>query len=105
MTRVRWSELKFHKLANRNGSRMKVRESSAIARFVFTSVSNVGGDVVFGVIVKFDSETLKKILPKASTLTRAAKVGRFGTVIVAAPVFGVPEASVNGKLAPPSIES
>ena len=105
MTRVRWSELKFHNLANRNGSRMKVRESSAIARFVFTSVSNVGGDVVFGVIVKFDSETLKKILPEASTLTRAAEVGRFGTVIVVAPVFGMPEASVNVKLAPPSIES
>jgi len=62
-------------------------------------------DEVASQIVKFDSETLKKILPEASTLTRAAELGRFGTVIVAAPVFGMPEASVNVKLAPPSIES
>ena len=76
-----------------------------MARLVFTSVSSVGGEVVFGVIVKFGSEMLKKMLSAASTLTRAEEVGVFGTVIVAAPVFGVPDASVNGKLLPPSIES
>ena len=45
------------------------------------------------------------MLPAASTFTRADEVGVFGTVIVAAPLFGIPEASVNGKLLPPSIES
>ena len=84
---------------------MKVTESKAIARFVFSSVSNVGGEVVFGVIVKFDGEILKKMLPTASTLMRAEEVGVFGTVMIAVPLFGRPEASVKGKLLPPSIES
>ena len=84
---------------------MKVTESKAIARFVFSSVSKVGGEVVFGVIVKFDGEILKKMLPTASTLMRAEEVGVFGTVKVAVPVFEMPEASVNGKLLPPSIDN
>src|SRR6185369_4585733 len=45
------------------------------------------------------------MLPTASTFTRADEVGVFGTVIVAAPLFGIAEASVNGKLLPPSTES
>src|SRR3954467_9068566 len=45
------------------------------------------------------------MLPAASTLTRADEVGVLGTVIVAVPVFGVPEASVNGKVLPLSRES
>ena len=84
---------------------MKVTESSAIARFVFASVSNVGASVPLGAIVKFGSEILKKMLPIASTLTRAVAVGVFGTLIVAAPLFGVLEARMNGKLLPPSMES
>src|SRR2546421_11627414 len=83
---------------------MSVTESSAIARLLASAIS-VGAAVVFGVIVKLGSEMLKKMLSAASTLTRAEEVGVFGTVIVAAPVFGVPDASVNGKLLPPSIES
>src|SRR5689334_19482443 len=83
---------------------MKVTVSRAIARLVFTSVSNVGGEVVVGVIVKFDGEMLKKMLPAASTLTRADEVGVFGTLIEAVPLFGMPDASVYGKVLPPSIE-
>ena len=59
----------------------------------------------FGVIVKFGSEMLKKMLSTASTLTRAVEVGVFGTLIVAAPVLGVLDTRVNGKLLPPSMES
>src|SRR5690349_9828892 len=102
--RVRWSELKFNDVSE-NGSHRNVTESNAIARFVFISVSNVGGEVLLGEIVKFDGEMLKKILPEASTLTRAEEVGRFGTMIVAAPIFGAFETSVKGKLLPPSTES
>ena len=61
--------------------------------------------MVFGAIVKFGREMLKKMLSAASTLTRAEEVGMFGTLIVAVPVFGMPDASVNGKLLPPSTES
>ena len=84
---------------------MKVTESNATARFVFASVSSVGAAVLFGVIVKFGSEILKKMLPTASTLMRAVEVGVFGTLIVAVPLFGVLVARVNGKLLPPSSES
>ena len=63
-----------------------------------------GGAVTFGLIVKFGSEMLKKMLPMASTLTRADEVGAFGTVIVAVPVLGVLDARVNGKVFPPSMD-
>src|ERR1051325_2824873 len=103
--RVRWSGPKLNNGANGNGSRMKLTEFSATARFEFNSVSKFGGEVVLGVIAKFAGETLKKILPAASTLIRAEEVGVFGTVTVAAPLFAVLETSTNGKLLPPSIES
>src|SRR2546430_9144609 len=50
-------------------------ESNAIARFVFPSVSSVGAAVLLGVIVKFGSEMLKKMLSTASTLIRAVELG------------------------------
>ena len=84
---------------------MNVTESKATARFVLASVSSVGAAVLFGVMVKFGSEMLKKMLSMASILTRAVVVGTFGTVTVAEPVLGLEAASVNGKLAPPSMES
>src|SRR6266550_1427807 len=83
---------------------MSVTASSAIAR-LFASAISVGAAVVSGVIVKLGSEMSKKMLSAASTLTRAEEVGVFGTLIVAVPVFGMPDASVNGKLPPPSTES
>src|SRR5213080_1070677 len=92
-------------VASGKGSRRNVTESKAIARFVFPSVSSVGAAVLSGVIVKFGSEMLKKMLPTASTLTRAVEVGVFGTPIVATPLLGVLDKRVNGKLFPPSIES
>ena len=103
--RVRWSDPKFKSVVIGKGSRTSVTESRAIARLVFPSVSSVGGEVVFGVMVKFGSEMLKKMLSMASTLIRAEEVGVFGTLTVATPVFGVPDASVKGKLLPPSSES
>src|SRR6185369_17345214 len=103
--RVRWSKLKLLAVVSGKGSRMKVTESNAIARFVLASGSSVGGAVLPGVIVKFGSEILKKMLSMASTLTRAVVVGTFGTIIVAEPVLGLVDASVNGKLSPPSMES
>src|SRR5688572_2573913 len=104
MIRVRWSKLKFENVVKANGSRKKVTESKAIAWLVFVSVSSVG-DEVAGVIVKFGNEMLKKMLSAASTLMRAVEVGVFGRRIVAAPLFGTPDASEYGKLMPPSIES
>src|SRR5829696_2196217 len=84
---------------------MKVTEFSAIARFVFSWVSSVGGAVLFGVIVKFGSEMLKKILSMASTFMRAEDVGVFGMLIVAVPLLGALDTSVNGKLLPPSTDN
>lgn len=84
---------------------MNITESNANARLEFASVSRVGAPVLLGVIVKFGSEMLKKILSIASTLTRADEVGVFGRLIVAVPLLGVLDARVNGKLLPPSIES
>lgn len=72
---------------------------------VLPSVSNVAGELVAGVIVKFGKEILKKMLSAASTLTRAEEVGVFGILTVVAPLFGAADASMNGKLLPPSIES
>src|SRR2546421_10901176 len=83
---------------------MNVTESSAIARFVVPSVSNVGAAVLFGVIVKFGSEMLKKMLSTASILIRAVKVGMLGMVTVVAPVFGLLAESTK-KVFPPSTES
>src|SRR6266480_1750107 len=105
MMRVRRSKLKLLTVVSGKGSRMNVTESSATARFVFASVSSVGGTVLLGAMVKPGSEMLKKMLPMASTLTRAVEVGVFGTLIMAVPLFGVLAARVNGKLFPPSIES
>ena len=104
MTRVRWSKLKLKGFVSAKGSRIKVTEFSAIARFVFWSVSSIGAAVLFGVIVKFGSEILKKILSMASTLMRAEDVGVLGIVIVAAPLLGMLDASVR-KLRPPSTDS
>src|SRR5688500_18447783 len=105
MMRVRWSKLKFKGFVSAKGSRINVTELSASARFVFCWVSSVGAAVLFGVIVKFGSEILKKILSMASTLMRAEDVGVLGTVIVAAPLFGMLDVSVKGKLRPPSTDS
>ena len=94
MTRVRPSKLKLNGLVSGKKSRMKVTESSAIARLVFGSVISVGASVLLGVIVKFGCEILKKILPIDSTLMRAEDVGVLGTLIVALPLFGVLATSV-----------
>ena len=56
--------------------------------------------------VKFASETSKKMLPTASTLTRAlVVVGRFGTTMLSEPSFGVFATSVIGNVRPPLVES
>ena len=65
----------------------------------------MAGQVSPGVMLKLASEMSKKMFPTASTLTRAVEVGVFGTLIVAAPLLGVLDARVNGKLFPPSMES
>jgi len=83
---------------------MNKTESSAAARLVVASTKIAGGTLMSGVMMKFGSEILKKMLPMASTLTRADEVGVFGTVIVAVPVLSVLDARVNGKLFPPSTE-
>ena len=84
---------------------MNVTESSAIARFVVPSVSNVGAAVLFGVIVKFGSEMLKKMLSTASILIRAVEVGMLGMLTVAVPVLGLLDERITGKVFPPSMES
>src|SRR5438067_3454036 len=84
---------------------MNVTESSATARFVFASVSSVGGTVLLGAMVNPGNEMLKKMLSMASTLTRAVEVGVFGRLIMAVPLLGTLAARVNGKLFPPSMES
>src|SRR2546423_9878732 len=104
MMRVCRSRLKLRGVISGKGSRMNVTESSTTARFVFASVSIVGASVLLGVIVKFGSEILKKMLSTASTLMRAVEVGVLGTLIVAAPLLGMLDARVKGKLLPPSTE-
>jgi hypothetical protein len=47
-------------------------------------------------IVKFTFETSKKMLPTASTFTRAIVVNSFGTVTTSVPSFGVLAASTFG---------
>src|SRR2546423_12191746 len=56
-------------------------------------------------MVKFAPEMSKKILPTASTLTRAVVVGALGTVTFSVPSLGVLVSSTVGKLFPPSVES
>jgi len=65
MTRVRWSKLKLKGFVSAKGSHIKVTQFSAIARFVFCSVSSIGGAVLFGVIVKFGSEILLLLITEA----------------------------------------
>src|SRR5256886_8797093 len=91
--------------ASGKGSRRNVTESNAIARFVFPSVSSVGAAVLLGVIVKFGSEMLKKMLSTASILMRAVEVGVLGMMMVAAPVLGLLDERIKGKVFPPSMES
>ena len=57
------------------------------------------------VIVKFASETSKKMLPTASIFTRACEVAIAGKVTACVPSFGVPETSDTGNVAPPSVDS
>src|SRR5437588_3246984 len=90
--------------ASGKGSRMNVTESRAIARFVVPSVSSVGAALLLGVIVKFGSEMLKKMLSTASILIRAVEVGVLGITIVAAPALGVLDERITGKVFPPSME-
>ena len=58
-----------------------------------------------GVIVKFGSEMLKKMLSMASILIRAVEVGVLGMMTVAAPVLGLLDERITGNVFPPSIES
>ena len=55
--------------------------------------------------MKFTFETSKKMLPTASTFTRAVVVGAFGIVTTSVPSFGVLAASTVGYVRPPSTES
>src|SRR5581483_2884228 len=48
---------------------------------------------------------LKKMLPRAFTITRPTDVGRLGIVMVCVPSLGVLAASVSGNVTPPSVES
>src|SRR5207237_5676202 len=70
-----------------------------------------GGTVAVGVglgwpttIAKSTSEISKKMLPTASTFTRAVCVGVFGITIVSEPSLGVFAARTSGNVIPPSIE-
>ena len=58
-----------------------------------------------GVILKFVSEISKKMLPTASTLTRAVEVVRLGSGTDSEPSLGVLAASTVGNVVPPSVES
>ena len=58
-----------------------------------------------GVMVKFVSEISKKMLPTASTLTRAVEVVRLGSGTDSEPSLGVLAASTVGNVVPPSVES
>ena len=93
------------RVASGKGSRRNVTESKAIARIAFPSVSSVGAAVLLGVIAKFGSEMLKKMLSTASILIRAVEVGVLGMMMVAAPVLGLLGERITGKVFPPSMES
>src|ERR1035437_771237 len=56
-------------------------------------------------IVKFASETSKKIFPVALTITLAEVVLTIGIFTTALPLFGTAEASTVGNVVPPSVES
>jgi len=101
---VRWSRLKLLRIASGKGSRRNVTESKAIARIAFPSVSSVGAAVLLGVIAKFGSEMLKERLSTASILIRAVEVGELGMMMVAAPVLGLLEERITGKVFPQSME-
>src|SRR5438477_8059241 len=62
------------------------------------------GTAPLPVIVKFASEISKKMLPTASTFTRAVVVAMFGTVMLAEPLFGTLAATTLGNVFPPSVE-
>src|SRR5437762_4770761 len=70
-----------------------------------------GGTVAVGVglgwpvtMAKSTSEISKKMLPTASTFTRAVCVGVFGITIVSEPSLGVFAARTIGNVIPPSVE-
>jgi hypothetical protein len=62
------------------------------------------GDGPPPVMVKFVSEISKKILPTASTLTRAVVVGVLGIRSDSVPSLGVFAARTVGNVVPPSVE-
>ena len=64
----------------------------------------MGVGVVDAVIVKFVSEISKKILPTASTFTRAVVVGVLGIVSDSVPSLAVLAERTVGKVAPPSVD-
>lgn len=57
------------------------------------------------VIVKFELEISKKILPTASTLILAVVVAIAGMVKISVPSLGVLAANTIGKLCPPSVDN
>jgi hypothetical protein len=65
----------------------------------------VGVGVEPPVIVKFESEISKKILPTASTLTLAVVVVTLGIVTASEPSLGVLVERIVGKVVPPSVDN
>jgi len=57
------------------------------------------------VIVKFTSETSKKIFPTPCILIRAVELGVFGIVTFSVPSFAVLAKTVIGNVVPPSVDS
>jgi len=56
-------------------------------------------------IKKLESETSKKIFPRASIFMRAVVVAILGSVTASLPSFAVESASTVGNVMPPSVES
>lgn len=65
----------------------------------------VGVGVEPPVIVKFESETSKKMLSTASTFTLAVVVATFGIVSASEPSLGVLTERTAGKVVPPSVDN
>ena len=66
--------------------------------------TRVGAASVEAVIVKFALEISKKILPTASTFTRAVVVGVFGITNASVESLGVLAANTVGNVWPPSVD-